>query len=126
MERWADEPMEQWANQPTDRFGSPVRPKLPRNLCIFCQNPCRLPFISAKKGADQAQKPEILSVIVSICPLFSSTSPDVPSFLTSLWFARPPRATFRPQPRSIGSCCESPELVRRSAELYPPSFPPAS
>src|ERR1017187_1892322 len=35
------------------------------------------------------QKPDVLSAIVSLAPLFSYTSPEVPSFLTSLRVSAP-------------------------------------
>ena len=64
-------------------------PRLSRNLCIFSQKARSIVAHYRVIRAFSARKPDHLSVIMSLTPLFSYTSPEVPSFLTSLWISAP-------------------------------------
>jgi hypothetical protein len=76
------------------RSGRPLKvgassPRLSRNLCILCQKAQPILVHYREICAFYAKKPDQLSVILSLAPLFSYTSPEVPSFLTSLWVSAP-------------------------------------
>ena len=74
--------------------------ELSRNLCIFCQQARPIVVDYREIGAFSAKKPDQLSAIVSIYPLFSYISPGRPSFLTSLLISAP----FRTLKSTFVSC----------------------
>jgi hypothetical protein len=61
-----------------------LRPDYRVTFAFFCQKTRSIVVHYREICELSAKKPDQLSVIVSLTPLFSYTTPEVPSFLTSL------------------------------------------
>ena len=102
------------------RLPSPVN-RLPlwRDLCIFGQETRKMAVSSYSIRAFSWRKPCILPDLLSASPLFSYTSPEVPSFLTSLGF----HGSFRTMNGSFvdrANGGENPQIGNRPSKIGNP------